>query len=590
MNIEGVVKSGGFVTDKTIPMNEKEHDITVLSRGRFEDEDNDEDSRMSADIGAIKKKYGFSNEPNHLDDYGFVIANRTVCDNSIVPEKESGSSSGLSCGPHFSFVPSALHVNYQPPTIPSYFVSGASPIHLTERYLISFHDVSIHPTIVLDNRATGYVLADLSDQAVALANRIEEKFEQSELFVIHISSWDSESRRWSTNLPQGESALDVMVSREMVCVISDKRKIRIFTLAGTQRHIISHPNPMLTATCFGIHIAICSVLGGDYYEKSCRVQPNYQHVVSIYNVDSKQWYHHKELVKTVNLPVACEKRLLWIGYTNVGQLVSMDSSYSINLLAPSGFWLPIFDGSNEIANKSDAIWPVAVTEGNHRHKEFRYLYCKGSKYPLVAIKMAPVVAPWNLPFCAPDSDKSKLEQELFLNELQMNESFSSESSPDLADLTSTHLKSLVKLFALACKSERDGRAAELAGLVTSAKGILMMCNYAAKLKKSTLADKVASKGRESISLGKPNFYDNSCSNQEEIPMPRPFSLKKKETMQPSSMSAVDSKEYSPKSPSQSNDESNNMENHESSTSQEGNQTISTQCAVPIPRYNKNPFK
>ncbi|KAE9416361.1 hypothetical protein Angca_000347, partial [Angiostrongylus cantonensis] len=60
----------------------------------------------------------------------------------------------------------------------------------------------------------------------------------------------------------------------------------------------------------------------------------------------------------------------------------------------------------------------------------------------------------------------------------------------MQELTSNHLKSLIKLFALACKSERDARAAELSGLVTSAKGILMMCNYAAKLKKSTLADKV----------------------------------------------------------------------------------------------------
>ncbi|KAK6010245.1 hypothetical protein OSTOST_24741 [Ostertagia ostertagi] len=105
--------------------------------------------------------------------------------------------------------------------------------------------------------------------------------------------------------------------------------------------------------------------------------------------------------------------------------------------------------------------------------------------------MAPLIAPWTLPYCAPESDKSRLEQELFINELQQNEVRSTGSPSDLMELASSHLQSLIKLFALACKSERDGRAAELASLVTSAKGIQMMCNYAAKLRKSTLADKVA---------------------------------------------------------------------------------------------------
>lgn len=44
-------------------------------------------------------------------------------------------------------------------------------------------------------------------------------------------------------------------------------------------------------------------------------------------------------------------------------------SATIRLLSPSGFWLPIFDGSSEISSKSDAIWPIAVTEG--RQKQIR---------------------------------------------------------------------------------------------------------------------------------------------------------------------------------------------------------------------------
>ena len=42
---------------------------------------------------------------------------------------------------------------------------------------------------------------------------------------------------------------------------------------------------------------------------------------------------------------------------------------------------------------------------------------------------------------------------------------------DFQSLQVGHLQSLIKLFALACKSERDSRAAELAEFVGSAKGI-----------------------------------------------------------------------------------------------------------------------
>ncbi|KIH44399.1 hypothetical protein ANCDUO_25576, partial [Ancylostoma duodenale] len=174
-------------------------------------------------------------------------------------------------------------IAYKPPTIPSFFVSGASPDHLTQKYLkwnsygiirtysgedgssveISFHDVSIHPTIVLDNGTTEYVLADLSDQAVALASKAEEKGDRG---------------------------------------------------------------PILTTACYGSRIAICSVTGGDYYEKGKDQQPHFQHTLSVYDVDSRQWYRNKSTVTTVNVPVGKKEHLLWLAYTNYGQLVSMDSS------------------------------------------------------------------------------------------------------------------------------------------------------------------------------------------------------------------------------------------------------------------------
>uniref|UniRef100_A0A0K0DGU8 Mcl1_mid domain-containing protein n=1 Tax=Angiostrongylus cantonensis TaxID=6313 RepID=A0A0K0DGU8_ANGCA len=558
MRTEDAYKTHGTLENGCSSKNEKDDDVSRSPKTHFFDDEDDGDTRMSVDIGAIKKKYGFGD-----DGYG-----------DLVDSHEFAISSKIRCAPA---VPTAHVAPYRPPRIPSFFVSGASPSHLSERYLkwnhygvvrtyssesgssieVSFHDVSIHPTIVLDNGITEYVLADLSDQAIALASKKEERDEESELLVIHISSWDSESRRWNTKLSPEESALDVLVSREMICLITDKRRLRVFSLTGIQRHIVSHPSPMITATCFGTQVAICSVFGGDYYEKVDQLQPSYQYVVNIYDMDGKQWYRRSDSVKSIHLPVENQGNVLWLGYTNHGRLVAMDSSYTINLLTPSGFWLPIFDGGSEITSKSDAIWPIAVIEGGQC--QIRYLSCKGSKYPLVAVKMTPHIAHWRLPYCAPE-------------------------------LTSNHLKSLIKLFALACKSERDARAAELSGLVTSAKGILMMCNYAAKLKKSTLADKVASYGRENIPLSELTS-SNGCSTLEKEPTPRPLLIKRKlDVLQPRSISMEEGTLDVSESASDFNDESYDIQSQESSVDQQVNETLSCESVVPIRRYNRNPFK
>ncbi|VDO82082.1 unnamed protein product [Heligmosomoides polygyrus] len=459
--------------------------------------EDDGDTRMSADIGAIKKRYGFGDDGSgQLEDFGFTISNEAPSRGTPVRDVAPYS---LTSAP-----PPQIEA-YKPPTIPTFFASGASPDHLTQRYLkwnsfgvvrtysgddgssieITFHDASLHPTIVIDNGIAEYAMADLSDQAVALASKAEGRAEQSQ-------------------------------------------------------------------------IAICSISGGDYYETGRSQKPNYQ-------------------VSSRNVVVAF----------NV-----------VNLLAPAGFWVPIFDGSVEIANKSDAVWPIAVTEG--RQRQIRYLYCKGSKHPLVAVKMTPLIAPWMLPYCAPESDKSKLEQELFLNELQQSEARSSPIPSDAMELAASHLQALVKLFALACRSERDGRAAELAGLVTSAKGIQMMCNYAAKLKKSTLADKVAAKGRENVAVNEPSFSDSFHTVANHDPILRPMSIKKKPAavqQRPTFMEDQETYVSTTMLPLEvehggddEEEQSGRGSTQPSTFTQRSDDTLLNETVLPVRNMSRNPFK
>ncbi|MFH4977629.1 hypothetical protein AB6A40_004338 [Gnathostoma spinigerum] len=83
------------------------------SRRAFMDDEDDEDTRQSVDIGAIKRSYGFDEEGR------------------FSPEIINGPSVGV---PVTNFIEKIEH--YRPPTVPKPFVSGSSPSHLSQRYLV----------------------------------------------------------------------------------------------------------------------------------------------------------------------------------------------------------------------------------------------------------------------------------------------------------------------------------------------------------------------------------------------------------------------------------------------------------------------
>uniref|UniRef100_A0A1I7XLT1 DUF4379 domain-containing protein n=1 Tax=Heterorhabditis bacteriophora TaxID=37862 RepID=A0A1I7XLT1_HETBA len=55
------------------------------------------------------------------------------------------------------------------------------------------------------------------------------------------------------------------------------------------------------------------------------LKPQYQHSVTIYDVDDKAWYRNSSNTSNLAVPVCRKERLNWLGYTNKGHLVTMDS-------------------------------------------------------------------------------------------------------------------------------------------------------------------------------------------------------------------------------------------------------------------------
>ena len=64
----------------------------------------------------------------------------------------------------------------------------------SEQIQISFHDVSYHHSITIDNKTDKYSLGDLSLSAVALASS-----QTGKLICILYQSWDSNMREWTIN-------------------------------------------------------------------------------------------------------------------------------------------------------------------------------------------------------------------------------------------------------------------------------------------------------------------------------------------------------------------------------------------------------
>lgn len=62
----------------------------------------------------------------------------------------------------------------------------------------------------------------------------------SQLHCVHFSSWDN-NKDWSTSLPSKESITAIAVGDGWIATATSKQQIRLFTISGVQREIISIP-------------------------------------------------------------------------------------------------------------------------------------------------------------------------------------------------------------------------------------------------------------------------------------------------------------------------------------------------------------
>ncbi|XP_045610408.1 WD repeat and HMG-box DNA-binding protein 1 [Procambarus clarkii] len=397
-----------------------------------------------------------------------------------------------------SVAPAAPVLNL--PEIQKPFHPGMSPEHLNDRYMlwnnvgivrqyssedensidVEFHDTSVHHALHLNNSA-GHTMAALSTQALALACEANED-QPSKLVVHHFSAWGS-NKEWYVDMPEEEDILAVCLGSGWVAVATDRRNLRIFSTSGIQRDIINIPGPVVCLAGFEDQIIIVfhsgiGVSGDQHMESIVLSVSGGRHAVPL----------------ACPVPLSPRSFLAWAGFSDEGTPVIMDSAGIVHIMHfKYGYnWTSILNTKKHTRGKSDHYFLLGAseTQGN-----VRCILCKGNRYPPVLPKPHVSLLNMQMPLCELETEKGELEEKAVRTGLLMNtltrltqQGYEVDSSKSEADKIIK--ETMIKLFALACRTERESRALEICQLMPSYHTVELAIKYAGKLHRLQLAEKL----------------------------------------------------------------------------------------------------
>jgi chromosome transmission fidelity protein 4 len=115
----------------------------------------------------------------------------------------------------------------------------------SEQIQISFHDVSYHHSITIDNKTDKYSLGDLSLSAIILASS-----QTGKLLCILYQSWDSNMREWTINTENNDKIEMISLADDFIAIGTSQRLIRLMSLSGIQQRIIRLQGPIISISAY----------------------------------------------------------------------------------------------------------------------------------------------------------------------------------------------------------------------------------------------------------------------------------------------------------------------------------------------------
>lgn len=290
------------------------------------------------------------------------------------------------------------------------FQPGSTPISLEHRFMVwnhigivrshktdnedsievEFHDTATHHGIHMNNHLN-HTMASLSSSVLALACEPPSKLVCIALKVIG-------SREWSVSMPDCEEIVGVCASDKLVAVATDTRFLRIFTVLGTQREVITVPGPILSLAAHEEQIIVV-------YHTGCNF--NNEQNLAMMIIDC---FGYNLKCKETKVPLTPKSKLTWLGFSNCGSPIIYDSHGMMMLYRhKSGAWFPIWNGTNNTKGASDSFFIVGI---NENQKEIQAILCRGCSYPHTVPRPLINIFKIEMPLCDMDSEKSQLEERL----------------------------------------------------------------------------------------------------------------------------------------------------------------------------------
>ncbi|XP_033247150.1 WD repeat and HMG-box DNA-binding protein 1 [Drosophila miranda] len=322
---------------------------------------------------------------------------------------------------------------------------------------VEFHDASIHHSLHISNY-NQHNLASLSSGALALASN-----ESSKLVVIALAA--AGNKEWSLSLPDCESVDALVATSHLVAVATSSSFLRIFSVMGTQREVLSIPGPVVA-------------LAG--HEHSLML-------VYHSSAPSQTQQHLSAMLVTINglslrlehlpVPLTPGRQIAWLGFSETGSPSMADHMGLLQLYrTSSNAWFPICDTMKQSSSVSNNYFVVAVSE---RRQIVQAVLCRGTSYPMTNPRPMLQELRMQIPLCDIEVEKSELEDALLRSSLMQAEG-----------AEKMQKETAIKLFALACSSECETRARELIESIACTELLQLAVKYATKRGRIHLSDRL----------------------------------------------------------------------------------------------------
>lgn len=255
---------------------------------------------------------------------------------------------------------------------------------------VEFHDSSVHHGLHMNNYLN-HTMASLSTTVLALCSETPSK-----LVCIALGG-SGGSREWSMPMPNCEEILCTAASEKLVAVASDARYVRLFSVMGTQREILSLAGPVLALAAHVDRVMVA------YHS----TPPSADQQISVLLI---QTFGLSLRCRDVRVALTPGSKLTWIGFSDRGSPVTCDSMGMVRMYSmSSNYWIPICDTSLHTKGASDTYFIVEVSEAA---QVIRGVLCRGLSYPLTTPKPMVSEIPIQLPLCDIESEQSQLEESL----------------------------------------------------------------------------------------------------------------------------------------------------------------------------------